>query len=72
MKILPVIFKIQYPQEVYYRILEVKYSKYNGVYSFIFPSIEKPYYIQFLLMSLVKKKKKNVTGLIVTTAIKLR
>ena len=68
MKILPVIFKIQFPQAVQYRILEVKYSKYIGVYSFIFPNIERPYYIQVLLTSLAK----NVTGLIVTTAIKLQ
>ena len=38
----------------------------KGVYSFIFPNIEKPYYIQVLLTSLAK----NVTGLIVTNAIK--
>ena len=62
MKILPVIFKIQYPQEVYYRILEVKYSKYNGVYSFIFPNIEKPYYIQFLLMSLFRVRRWDLSS----------
>ena len=54
----PVIFGIQFPQVIYFKTLEVKCSKQVAIYSFIFPNIENPCYIQLLLMSLAKKKKK--------------
>ena len=57
MKIIPVIFGIQFPQAIYFRTLEIKHSKYVAIYPFIFSNTEKPCYIQFLLMSLAKKKK---------------
>ena len=35
-----VIFGIQFSQAIYFRTLEVKYSKYIAIYPFIFSNIE--------------------------------
>ena len=52
---LPIIFGIQFPQTIYCRMLEVKYSKYIAVHSFIFCNIEKPCCIQFFTHESEKK-----------------
>ena len=53
-----VISGIQFSQAIYFRTLEVKYSKYIAIYSFVFSNIEEAC--------------DTLTGLIITTAIKLQ